>query len=158
MNLSISRWIWYCLIIAVISLIISILYPGILFSRHLHDGLLRLCFFLVVNSIFLLILLSIMRKFELIISKKFLWYIGTLLIGSVVINLLLFVFYRLITGEKSVISTNFLLYALISSVPNGLFNYVLSRKIFNIGIIGASLFGIILGIINAYIGLPPICQ
>jgi len=156
-NIIISRRIWYCLIIAIFFLIISILYPGILFSRYLHDALMRLCLFLVVNSIFLIVLLSILRKFKLIISKRFLWYIGILLIGSVIINLLLFVSYELITGENSVNSKNFLLYSIISSVPNGIFNFTLSKKIFTIGILGASLFGILLGIINAYIGLPPLC-
>ena len=157
MNLNISRWIWYCLIIAIFFMIISILYPGILFSYYLQIAIYRFCIFMVVNLIILSVLLGVLRKYKLIFSKEFLWYIGILLIGSIIINLLLFVFYELITGENSVNSTNFLSYTLISSVPNGIFNLILSKKIFTTGIVGASMFGIILGIINAYIGLPPLC-
>ena len=157
MSTNISRWIWYCLAVAFFVLVISILYPGIIFSRNIRIACTYICVYVVIDSLLLAVLLSILRKFNMVISKKFISYLAAVVVGSIFINFMLFTMYKLLTDKMhAVASAHLLLYILISFIPYAFLNYALSKRIFVIKIYEACIIGIIMGLVNAFVSMPPV--
>ncbi len=154
-----KRYLTLAIILAVsiLCLATSILYPGILFSHTAYMAYARICACAIVDSFVLIVLLCVLRKFNMIISKKFVSYLSVALVGSAIIGLSLYAIYKSITGEKSVEYANLMFYILVSFIPHAFFNYAISKTIFTLKVGEACFIGIIMGLVNAYISLPPLC-
>jgi hypothetical protein len=115
-----------------------------------------MCYYIIADSFILVVLLSILKIFSMAIFKKIVLYLSIAVAGSAFISLLLFAAYQLLI-EKHCVTHNFLPYMLVESVFLVFFNFIISKKIFSVKIINAFFIGTAIGLINAFIGMPPLC-
>lgn len=129
------RWFWYFSAIAALCLIGVILYPSIIFS----DTLYIVCEYVVVEAIVLVVVLSILRKLNMLVSWKLIVYHTVIVAGSLSINFLL----------SPVELAKFLLFVLVVFTFFVFLNLLLSKIIFVISVKKACLIGMLMGLINA---------
>ena len=144
-------------IIIISCIFISILYPSIYSSRSFRNTYVYLCFYIIADSFFIIALLSILKIFSMAIFKKFILYISIAVAGSALISFLLFAAYQLLIEKNCIRSGTLLPYMIIESVLLVFFNFIISKIIFSLKITNAIFIGTIIGLINAFIGMPPIC-
>lgn len=157
MSKNIPRWFWYLLAVSAFCIVALILCPSTLFPRTFRIVCTYICVYMVVDSLALIALLSILRKFDMIASKKFISYLAVVVVGSLFISFLLFTAYKPLVGKTCVESANLLFYILIEFTPLAIFNVAFSKIIFAVRVRHACLIGILMGLINALIGIPPLC-
>jgi len=143
------------LVVAISCLVVSILYPGILFSHTIYIVFAHFVACIIVDSIVLAVLLCILRKFSIIVSLKFLLYLPVAAAGGSFIGLLLFAVYQLLMERTCVSYEHRWAYIFVEFGLFSAFNFVLSKIILNVKILEACLIGIIIGLINAFIGIAP---
>jgi hypothetical protein len=142
--------------ITIMCIIIYILYPDIFSPRSFRKVYVYMCYYIIADSFILVVLLSILKIFSMAIFKKIVLYLSIAVAGSAFISLLLFAAYQLLI-EKHCVTHNFLPYMLVESVFLVFFNFIISKKIFSVKIINAFFIGTAIGLINAFIGMPPLC-
>jgi hypothetical protein len=145
------QWIWYCLPILILCLIVSILYPGFFLSYNFYDLCILILFYLVIEVFILTIGLYILRKFNLFGSLKFIVYLVLVVALCAIANLVMSYFNLSLRHTHYVYLLNYIM--LFISLFFVLFNIVLSKFIFVINTWIAIVAGLLLGLINAIMSI-----
>jgi len=136
------RWFCYLSAIAALCLISVILYPSIVFS----DTLYIVCGYAVVEFVVLVVVLIILRKFNILNSWKLIAYHAIVVSISLSINILLSSL-EIHLGDPQ--QRNLLLFSVFSVFMLLAFlNFALSKIIFVISVRKSCLLGVLMGLIN----------
>lgn len=130
------RWFWYLPAVAVLCLIVAMLHPSIVYYS---ETFCFACMYIVIETIVLVVVLSILRKLNMLTSWKAIAYYAIVVGGSLAINLLL----SPINGE------NILPFILSIFAIFVFLNFGLLEIIFDVSFWKASLVSIIAGLLNA---------
>lgn len=134
MSKNILRWFWYLPAAAALYVVAVMLYPPIVFS----DTLYIVCEYAAVEALVIVVVLSVLRKLNMLASWKLIGYFVFVVAGSLAVNLLLSPI-----GGENLLPFIFSVFALFVFLNLGLL-----EVIFVISFWKACLISIIAGLIN----------